>query len=135
MSEYLFVYGTLRPNLAPAEVAGLVRRLLRIGAASAPGRIYDPGAYPGAILDPNCDTKIIGEVFQLPDDAETLAAVDVYEGFDPHDLKMSLFVRRKCEVTLEGDAKLECWIYVYNRQVASTTLITSGDYLWHRKQK
>jgi len=133
MSEYLFVYGTLRPNPAPAEVADLVRPLIRIGAASAPGRLYDLGAYPGAVLDPDCDAKIIGEVFQLPDDDATLAALDVYEGFDPHDLKMSLFARRKCEATLEGGAKLECWIYVYNRQVESTTRITDGDYLKQEK--
>jgi len=135
MLEYLFVCGTLRSGLAPAEVAGLMGRMLRIGAASTSGRLYDLGDYPGAILDPNCDTKIIGEVFQLPDDDATLAALDAYEDFDPQDPEPSLFARRKCEVTLAGGSNLECWIYVYNRQVAAAPLITSGDYVWHRKQK
>src|SRR4030095_528785 len=101
-------------------------RMQRVGAASVAGRLYDLGDYPGAVLDPNCDAKIIGEVFELPDDDAALAALDAYEGIDPRDPGDSLFVRREAEITLEGGAKLQCWIYVYNRQVESDRLITSG---------
>ena len=135
MPEHLFVCGTLLSGLAPDEVAGIMGRMRRIGAASVPGRLYDLGDYPGAILDPDCDTKIIGEVFQLPDDGAALAALDAYEGIDPQDSDGGAFVRRKAEITLEGGANLQCWIYVYNRQVESASLITSGDYIWHRNQK
>jgi len=135
MPEHLFVCGTLRSGLAPDEVAGLMRNMHRIGVAFVPGRLYDLGEYPGAILDPNCETKVIGEVFQLPDDGAAVEALDAYEGIDPQDPDGSMFVRREAEITLEDGAKLQCWIYVYNREVASSTLITSGDYLWHRKQK
>jgi len=135
MPENLFVCGTLRSGLAPDEVAGLMQGMLRIGTASVPGRLYDLGDYPGAVLDPNCDAKIIGEVFQLPGDAAVLAALDAYEGIDPQDSGDSLFVRREAEITLEGGAKLQCWIYVYNRQVESATLITSGDYLIYKQEQ
>jgi len=134
MPEHLFVCGTLRSGLAPDEVAGLMRRMLRIGAASVPGRLYDLGDYPGAVLDPDCDAKIIGEVFQLPDDGASLAALDAYEGIDPQDSGRSLFVRREAEITLEVGAKLQCWIYVYNGQVGSAPLITSGDYLIYKQE-
>jgi len=135
MPEYLFVCGTLRSGLAPDEVAGLMGGMRRIGAASAPGRLYDLGDYPGAVLDPECNTKIIGEVFQLSDDGAALAALDAYEGIDPKNPGDSLFVRREAEITLEGGANLQCWIYVYNRQVASATLITSGDYLIYKQER
>lgn len=133
--EHLFVCGTLRPGLEPDEVAGIMEKMLRIGRASVRGRLYDLGDYPGAVLDPNCDAKIIGEAFQLPDDDEALAALDAYEGIDPHDSGDSMFVRREAEITLEGGANLVCWIYVYNRQVASATLIRSGDYLIYKQEQ
>ena len=74
MPEYLFVYGTLRPGMAPRRLAHLMKKMRYMGRASTPGRLYDLDAYPGAVLDPDCDTEIKGEVFQLPDDGETLAA-------------------------------------------------------------
>ena len=133
--EHLFVCGTLRPGLAPDEVAGLMGRMLRIGLASVPGRLYDLGDYPGAVLDPNCDAKIIGEVFQLPDDHAALAALDAYEGIDPQDSNAGLFVRREAEITLDDGVNLRCWIYVYNREVESAALITGGDYLIYKHEE
>ncbi len=135
MPEYLFVYGTLRPRMAPGRFAHVMEKMRYIGRASAPGRLYDLEGYPGAVLDPDCDTKIKGEVFQLSDDDVTIAALDAYEGFDARYPESSLFVRRKCKVTLKDDSKLVCWIYVYNWQVSPEALIRSGDYLWHRKIK
>jgi gamma-glutamylcyclotransferase (GGCT)/AIG2-like uncharacterized protein YtfP len=136
MTEYLFVYGTLRPKMAPARLANLMREMRYLGKASTPGRLYDLDAYPGAILDLDCDTEIKGEVFQLPDDGAVFTMMDAYEGFDPRYPASSLFVRRKCKVTLKhDDTKLLCWIYVYNWQVSPEALIRSGDYLWHKKIK
>ncbi|MGH9835922.1 MAG: aminotransferase class III-fold pyridoxal phosphate-dependent enzyme, partial [Blastocatellia bacterium] len=132
MSERFFVYGTLRPPLValtPLELKESIGQWRKVGDGFVPGRLYDLGAYPGAVLDFGSETRIIGEVFQLPDDGATLAALDLYEGFDPDDFSASLFVRRKCEVTLEDGSRIECWIYVYNRRVALSTIIPNGDYL------
>lgn len=128
MSEYLFVYGTLRPNLAPAEIADTVDQLRPVGSASVRGRLYDLGEYPGAILDASSETTISGEIFELPDDQTVLAALDEYEGFTPNDPEASLFVRVKCTVTLSDGRKLESWIYVYNQSPEQMPLVTSGDY-------
>ena len=43
-----------------------MKKMRYMGRASTPGRLYDLDAYPGAVLDPDCDTEIKGEVFQLP---------------------------------------------------------------------
>jgi gamma-glutamylcyclotransferase (GGCT)/AIG2-like uncharacterized protein YtfP len=132
MAEYLFVYGTLRPELVPPDFGGGVQRMRRIGATYAHGHLYDLGEYPGAILDANCDRRIIGEVLELPDGESNLAALDHYEGFDRNDRGASLFVRTVCHVILENGEEIECWVYVYNGEIASVKLIESGDYLGNR---
>ncbi len=129
LRERIFVYGTLRPSLAPPELKELIGQWRKVGDGFVHGRLYDLGEYPGAVLDSVSETRIAGEVFQLPDDGATIAALDLYEGFDPEDFSASLFVRRKCQVTLEDDRRIECWIYVYNRRVAPSTIISNGDYL------
>jgi gamma-glutamylcyclotransferase (GGCT)/AIG2-like uncharacterized protein YtfP len=135
MPEYLFVYGTLRPGMAPRRLARIMEKMSHVGKGSTPGRLYDLEGYPGAVIDPDCDTQIKGDVFQLPDDGVSLAALDAYEGFDARYPESSLFVRRKCSVALEDDSKLWCWIYVYNWHVSPETLIRNGDYLRHQKLK
>jgi gamma-glutamylcyclotransferase (GGCT)/AIG2-like uncharacterized protein YtfP len=129
VSECLFVYGTLRPSFAPPELKELIGQWRKVGDGYVHGRLYDLGEYPGAVLDSASETRIIGEVFELPDDDSTLAALDSYEGFDPGNLNASLFVRRRCEVMFEDDSKIECWVYVYNRRVTPSTIIQSGDVL------
>jgi gamma-glutamylcyclotransferase (GGCT)/AIG2-like uncharacterized protein YtfP len=132
MAEYLFAYGSLRPELAPSDLNGLVQRMRRIGAAYAHGHLYDLGQYPGAVLDADCGRRIIGEVLELPDNESILAALDHYEGFDRNDRNASLFVRTECHVILENGEEIECWVYVYNGEISSAKLIETGDYLGNR---
>lgn len=111
-SGYLFVYGTLRPGHAPPGIATHVARLREVGHASVPGRTYDLGEYPGAVLDASSGTTIAGTVLALPDDPGVLAALDAYEGFDPGSPARSLFLRVRTPVTLADGQTLECWMYV-----------------------
>jgi gamma-glutamylcyclotransferase (GGCT)/AIG2-like uncharacterized protein YtfP len=128
MSQYLFVYGTLRPGLAPPAVAHIIQQLRRIGAGSVRGRLYNLGAYPGAHPDALAETTIVGEVFEIPNDQAFWSALDDYEGFDPLSPAASLFVRTKCRVTLDREGELESWIYAYNRHPKTAPLVTGGDY-------
>ena len=48
-TQYLFVYGTLRPQLAHGEAKNLIAELEIIGSATVQGKLYDFGAYPGVI--------------------------------------------------------------------------------------
>ncbi len=128
MKRYLFIYGTLLPEYAPGEIAGTVNRLSCLGEASVPGRLYDLGEYPGAVLDPSAKTKIFGRVYELPDEADTLRALDSHEEFYPNDLGKSLFVRKRATVTLNNSESLPCWVYVYNRDIGGAKLLADGSY-------
>ncbi len=76
MQEHLFLYGTLLPGQAPAEVSGVMRQLRRIGKATMRGSIYDLGEYPGAILNTTSNNLISGEVFVIPHDPSVLKQLD-----------------------------------------------------------
>lgn len=120
MSEYIFVYGTLRPDFAPPEMQEIVGRWRRVGSATVLGQLYDLGEHTGAVLDANTSTRVIGEVFALPNEPALLQTLDEYEGFDPDAPEQSLFQRVKTEVTLGDGGKQESWIYVYNRAATGT---------------
>ena len=131
MSARVFLYGTLLPEHAPAAMAATVARLREVGEGSVPGRLYDLGAYPGAVLDPASSTRVRGRVFVLPDDPGVLAALDGYEGFDRADARASLFVRTRATVDLATGDTTDAWIYVYNRQPGPAPPIASGRFAPH----
>jgi gamma-glutamylcyclotransferase (GGCT)/AIG2-like uncharacterized protein YtfP len=116
MPQHLFVYGTLHPDRAPAEIAPAVRRLTLIGPGTTRGTLYNLGDYPGVVIHPGRNDEVSGTVFALPDDPQVLASLDRYEDYRPTDPTGSLFIRTKCAVTLAQGNKIDCWIYLYNRQ-------------------
>jgi gamma-glutamylcyclotransferase (GGCT)/AIG2-like uncharacterized protein YtfP len=115
MPHHLFVYGTLHPDRAPAEIAHAVRHLRFIGPATMRGTRYDLGEYPGVIIiHPDREDQVHGTVFALPDDPAILAALDTYEDYSPSDPARSLFVRAQHAVTMADGSTLDCWVYLYN---------------------
>ncbi|HTC92802.1 MAG TPA: gamma-glutamylcyclotransferase family protein [Terriglobales bacterium] len=120
MVEYLFVYGTLRPEHAPPEIAAIVRQLRHVGSGAIRGFLYDLGEYPGVRLAAD-GNEIHGEVFGF-DSPSVFESLDAYEGYDPKNLDQSLFLRKQCEVRLK-DETLLCWVYEYNRQLPSSQRI------------
>ncbi len=131
MTEYLFAYGTLRPGLAPPQVAPLVQQFRPAGGGSVRGRLYDFGAYPGVVLD-EAAGLVRGEVFALPDPADALlAAFDAYESCGPENDGTGLFRRCRATVRRDDGDDVPCWIYVFNRNLPVTAhLVPSGA--WRR---
>lgn len=127
MKRYLFSYGTLLPDHAPAEIAPVVSRLRPIGRGKVRGRLYDLGDYPGAVLS-KTGPVIVGQIFELPDAPEVIKKLDEYEGFDPAHPQGSLFVRKRSLVTVGNGKKVWCWIYVYNRHPGDAVPVTGGDF-------
>lgn len=128
MSDYIFLYGTLLPELATDEIAGIISRLRPIGYARVQGSLYDLGEYPGAVIDSSSENAIRGEVFELPEDESLIKALDEYEGYDPEDSNNSLFVRLKIAVEMDDGRRLDSWVYVYNQDIRSAIVIPDGDY-------
>jgi gamma-glutamylcyclotransferase (GGCT)/AIG2-like uncharacterized protein YtfP len=126
--QYLFVYGTLLPGRAPAEIAPTVDRLTTVGDGFVRGRLYDLGEYPGVVLDTRGE-KIPGKIFRLPEEPEVLKRLDEYEECDATQPEGSLFLRKECPVTRRnGNKKLICWVYVYNPHAGAGPATTSGDF-------
>jgi gamma-glutamylcyclotransferase (GGCT)/AIG2-like uncharacterized protein YtfP len=133
MPDHLFLYGTLRPDLARGELVALVQPLCALGQATMRGRLYDLGPYPAAVLDDSADCDIVGQVVALPDDPALLARLDAYEGFDPRRPADSLYLRVRRKATLADGRIQDCWIYAYNRDPGSAPQVASGDYAaWKR---
>ena len=80
MTEFLFVYGTLRSEFPHPLAKRLSTQAKLIGKGSTPGLLYDFGWYPGAKFDAGARTHVIGEVFSLKNAARLLAELDHYEG-------------------------------------------------------
>jgi gamma-glutamylcyclotransferase (GGCT)/AIG2-like uncharacterized protein YtfP len=120
MPDRLFIYGTLHPDRAPAEIAPAARRLTPHARGTIRARLYNLGAYPGVILADETDPtapEVPGEVFLVPD-AATLAALDAYEDFRPDDPTNSLFLRTKAVVALDDGSSQLCSVYVYNQPLS-----------------
>ena len=115
--ELLFVYGTLHPDRAPADMKADVARLTLVDAATVLGTLYELADYPALILTPRTTNQVHGFVFELPDDPALLSRLDAYEGFLPENPTASLFLRERVQATLADDALALCWAYTYNRQV------------------
>lgn len=113
----LFVYGTLRPEAAPPEIAEAARKLEFVSAATVAGRLLQLSEYPGLILDDAADApRVPGTIFAVPD-GRTLAAFDEYEGFRVSNPETSLFQRTHATATLPDGSLRPCWVYVYNCQL------------------
>jgi len=111
----LFVYGTLHPERAPAELRQAVSRFTEIGPATIAGVLHDLGEYPGVTPTTRRDQRVPGTLFALPDDPALLAELDAYEGFDSASPGTSLFVRLSLTAALADGSRKKCWVYLYNR--------------------
>jgi gamma-glutamylcyclotransferase (GGCT)/AIG2-like uncharacterized protein YtfP len=63
MSDYLFVYGTLRKEMNHPMYRALSRSAEWVGEANLQGRLYDLGKYPGAVPSKRVSDIVIGEIY------------------------------------------------------------------------
>jgi gamma-glutamylcyclotransferase (GGCT)/AIG2-like uncharacterized protein YtfP len=122
----LFVYGTLRPALAPPAIAAITATLRRLGPARVRGRLYDLGRHPAAVADPSADGWIEGELVALGPASPPLAWFDAYEGWDPSAEEPALFRRERVEARDGAGRPVTCWIWVWARELDERHRIASG---------
>ena len=112
MPTTLFIYGTLHPDRAPAEIAVAARRLIPIGQATIRARLYNLGAYPGAILDAQAP-PLAGELFTGAGRRNPRPSRRVRR-LPPSRSRQQPLPREKTVVTLDDGTHQTCWVYVYN---------------------
>src|SRR5687768_12748274 len=128
MSDYLFAYGTLIPGCEPAQMNSICSRLELIGEATVRGILYDLGTFPGVVEG---DGIVRGVVLRVPPDA--WPATDAYEGCPIPGGADGLFRRIMTRATLHNGEEIDCWLYVYARNVGVQHIVASGD--WRRRKR
>ncbi len=115
----LFVYGSLRRG---CEAYARMRRLGArfAGKGSIRGRLFHLGEFPGAVRARGRSTRVVGELYCLPNAARALRHLDSYEG--------AAYRREVTEVELLSGRRARAWIYWLKRVPASGVQIVDGDY-------
>jgi gamma-glutamylcyclotransferase (GGCT)/AIG2-like uncharacterized protein YtfP len=130
-SALLFVYGTLRP-FVDIPMARWLRRAARYaGPATARGRLYDLGAYPGMGAARGRGEHVVGDVYRVSS-PEVFRVLDRYERGARGKAR---FVRDRCVVRFARGAQKAAWVYRYRYAVVSAARIASGDYRVHRRAR
>ena len=116
----IFVYGTLLKGL---ERSYVLEGSDFIGDAVAGGvNLYDLNHFPGIKQG---DGAVVGELYYVEN--EIIQMLDMVEGYNPNDLKKSLYQRSEIKIILPTIAT-DVFAYFYNLQVDDETLIDDGDY-------
>jgi gamma-glutamylcyclotransferase (GGCT)/AIG2-like uncharacterized protein YtfP len=128
--EFLFVYGTLRADLAHPMARAVGKRAELVGRAYFRGKLFDLGEYPGAVASPSPSDRVVGELHRIESgqEAALLAQLDRYEGWNPDRPGESEFMRVRARVESEAGDRVEAWVYTYNRPTPRRARIASGDY-------
>lgn len=130
-NDLLFVYGTLL--IADNEFASyLTRNSGFCCKGKMEGKLYDVGNYPGLVIDDDDNYDIWGTVYRLHNVDQALKYLDAYEGFGEGEEQPYLFVREALPIETDQGI-LTCWVYLYNRSIATLSEITTGDYIAYIK--
>jgi gamma-glutamylcyclotransferase (GGCT)/AIG2-like uncharacterized protein YtfP len=98
----------------------LAGRAELVGPATAPGRLFDLGPYPGAVPDP--EGAVCGELYRIGD-LSLWAALDSAEGPQYH--------RDETPVRLTGERDVLAHVYWYAGPLGRAVPIPGGDYRAH----
>ena len=125
MSNYLFVYGTLRNDYDLKLKNRIAKELKYVGKAKIGARLYDLGRYPGAVKDKS--SELIGDLFLLADSEKILKFLDDYEGEE--------YERKEEKVKLKSGESITTWMYWYKGEIKEEGRIFYKDYLNYLKHK
>jgi gamma-glutamylcyclotransferase (GGCT)/AIG2-like uncharacterized protein YtfP len=128
-TDCLFVYGTLMRASGHPMAMRLAAECASLGAATAGGRLYDLGAYPGALPAEAAGDRVHGEVLRLIKPAHSLRWLDAYEGCGEHDAEPHGFRRVMVGARLTVGRGVNAWIYYYQGPLDRARRLDGGRYL------
>lgn len=129
MTEYLFVYGTLRQNANQPMQQHLTAHARFVAMAHYKARLYQVSYYPGAVPSSRAADQVLGELYQLLQPEQLLPLLDNYEECGEGFTQPQEYRRELQQVTLESGDSVAAWVYVYNRNTEGLKQIESGDFL------
>ncbi len=90
--------------------------VLAISSASAEGRLFDLGEYPGMRVSPG--GNVVGEAIEFQDLESIFEALDQEEGAE--------FRREIIDVHINGDIVTQAWCYLLTFEPSGWPVIISG---------
>jgi gamma-glutamylcyclotransferase (GGCT)/AIG2-like uncharacterized protein YtfP len=127
MSNYLFVYGTLRRRSRHPMAQRLAGSARHVGAAKIAGRLYDLGRFPGLKEPSSPHDWVHGDVYDLGDNSDiTLQEMDAYENAESP--PPTPYQRQLASVLLADGHTITAWVYWYRGDVRQEQFIASGSY-------
>ena len=129
-AEYLFVYGTLKPEMIESVMPQLLPYFEFVANGYVTGKLFDVNDYPGAVPATSVHNKIFGQLLSIHRgfEKEVFHLLDDYEDYDTANVVGSLFRREKVTVYINEAHMQEAWIYWYNKSTSGLTEIISGVY-------
>jgi gamma-glutamylcyclotransferase (GGCT)/AIG2-like uncharacterized protein YtfP len=127
--ELLFVYGTLRKQIASDMHPMLADGCEYYSEGIMQGTLYEVSGYPGALQSNGANDKVFGELYQLLERDRVLARLDEYEECSGRFPRPHEYIRRLVSIELFDGEAVVAWVYLYNREVSKLQQILSGDYL------
>ncbi len=135
LTEFIFVYGTLRKKAAHAMHDILATHCRYFSEGYIQGRLYEVNRYPGAVESAQPEERVAGELYQIINVNTVLAALDQYEECaaefpHPHE-----YIRKQLRVSLPQGGTVCAWVYLFNHDTTQLQQIKSGDYLKYLQEK
>jgi gamma-glutamylcyclotransferase (GGCT)/AIG2-like uncharacterized protein YtfP len=125
MSNYLFVYGTLKRRSRHPMARRLAQAARHVGAARIAGRLYHLGRFPGLKEPRSALDWVQGDVYDLGENANSiLREMDAYENAESP--PPTPYKRLPATATLDPGNTLTVWVYWYCGTVAEADFIPSG---------
>ena len=130
-TDYLFVYGTLRKHNSKSLFNLIESCCVFETEGYFKGKLYDIGSYVGAVISPDTQSKVYGELYKISNTEKVFRILDAFEGCSEQFAKPKEYVRKKIPVIINDGNPISSWAYLYNRDISKLRLIPSGDYLEH----
>jgi gamma-glutamylcyclotransferase (GGCT)/AIG2-like uncharacterized protein YtfP len=121
--EIVFVYGTLRRGSSDHFRMAAAKF---VAEATVSGRLYRVHWYPGMVLDEAGDA-IHGDVYEV--DKDTLAILDVFEGFAAGEVEGTEYRRLRTAVILADKRVVEAWVWEWIGTTDEIKRLSNGDWL------